>query len=45
MDAYKKGKQTFLWLVKNTPHFILWFEREHLIQVTNNCEEKPKIYE
>ena len=28
------------WLVKNTPHFILWFEREHLIRLTDNCEWK-----
>ena len=24
------------WLVKNTTHFILWFERELLIQLTDN---------
>ena len=29
-------------LVKNTPHFILWFEREHLIQLIDNCEWKAQ---
>ena len=32
------------WLVKNcdTPHFILCFEREHLNQLTENCEWKAQ---
>ena len=45
LTTHKKISKRPYWLVKNMPHFILWFEREHLIQVTNNCEEKPKIYE
>ena len=34
----KKVNKRPYWLVKNTPHFILWFVREHLIQSTDNCE-------
>ena len=37
-NAQKKGNKCPYWLVKNTAHFILWFEREHLIQLTDNCE-------
>ena len=38
----KKVNKRPYWLVKNTPHFILWFEREHLIQLTDNCEWKAQ---
>ena len=41
----KKVNKRPYWLVKNTPHFILWFVWEHLIQSTDNCEWKVKIYE
>ena len=37
-NAQKKGNKSPYWLVKNTLHLILWFEREQLIQLTNNCE-------
>ena len=40
-NAPKKVNKLPYWLVENTPHFILWFEREHLIQLTVN--EKLKI--
>ena len=38
----KKGNKRPYWLVKNTPHFRLWFEREHLIQLTDNYEWKAQ---
>ena len=38
----KKGNKRPYWLVKNTPHLRLWFEREHLIQLTDNCEWKAQ---
>ena len=38
LTTHKKVNKRPYWLVKNTPHFILWFEREHLIQLTDNCE-------
>ena len=37
----KRNKRPY-WLVKNTPHLRLWFEREHLIQLTDNCEWKAQ---
>ena len=40
----KKVNKRPYWLVKNTPHFILWFELENLSQLTDNCERKLKIY-
>ena len=38
LTTHKKISKRPYWLVKNMPHFILWFEREHLIQFTDNCE-------
>ena len=37
-NAQKKVNKRPYWLVKNTPHFILLFERVHLIQLTDNYE-------
>ena len=37
-NAQKKVNKRRYWLVKNTPHFTLWFEREHLSQLTDNSE-------
>ena len=42
LTTHKKVNKRPYWLVKNTPHFILWFEREHLIQLTDNCEWKAQ---
>ena len=36
-NAQKVNKGPY-WLVKNTTHFIRWFEREHLIQLTDSRE-------
>ena len=41
-DPQKKVNKCPYWLVKNTPHFTIWFEREHLIQPTDNCERKAQ---
>ena len=38
----QKSKQRPYWLVKNTPHFRLGFQRENLIQLTDNCEWKAQ---
>ena len=38
LSTLKKVNKRPYWLVKNTPHFILWFEREHLIQLTDKCD-------
>ena len=40
LTTHKKINNCPYWLVENTPYFILWFEREHLIQLTDNCEWK-----
>ena len=40
LTTHKKINKRPYWLVENTPYFILWFEREHLIQLTDNCEWK-----
>ena len=37
-NAQKKGTKGPYLLFKNTPHFILLFERVHLIKLTDNCE-------
>ena len=42
LTTHKKSKQTSLLLVRNTPRFILWFERENLSQLTDNCERKAQ---
>ena len=42
LTTHKKSKQTSLLLVRNTPRFILWFERENLSQFTDNCERKAQ---
>ena len=42
LTTHKKSKQTSLLLVRNTPRFILWFERENLSQLTDNCEQKAQ---
>ena len=34
----KKVNKRPCWLFKNTPHFMPWFERKHLTQLTDNCE-------
>ena len=38
----KKVNKRPYWLVKNTPHLLLWFQREHVIQLTDNCEWKAQ---
>ena len=38
----KKINKRPYWLVKNTPHLLLWFQREHVIQLTDNCEWKAQ---
>ena len=42
LTTHKKSEQTSLLLVRNTPRFILWFERENLSQLTDNCERKAQ---
>ena len=42
LTTHKKVNKRPYWLVKNTPHFIIWFAREHLIQLTDNCEWKAQ---
>ena len=42
LTTHKKSKQTSLSLVRNTPRFILWFERENLSQLTDNCGRKAQ---
>ena len=41
-NAQKKVNKRPYWLVKNTPHFILWFKRELLSQLTDNSEWKAQ---
>ena len=38
LTTHEKVKERPYWLAKNTPHFILWFKREHLIQLIDNRE-------
>ena len=40
--AQKKVNKRPYWLVKNTPHLLFWFQREHVIQLTDNCEWKAQ---
>ena len=40
-EEIKVNKRPY-WLIKNTPHLILWFKREHLIHLTHNCEWKAQ---
>ena len=42
ITTHKKVNKRPYWLVKNTPHSILWFEREQLIHLTDNCEWKAQ---
>ena len=42
LTTHKKVNKRPYWLVKNTPHSILWFEREQLIHLTDNCEWKAQ---
>ena len=41
-NAQKKVNKRPYWLVKITPHFILWFERQRLIHLTDNCGWKAQ---
>ena len=42
LTTHKKVNKGPYWLVKNTTHFIRWFEREHLIQLTDSREWKAQ---
>ena len=42
LTTHKKVNKRPYWLVKNTPHFILWFKRELLSQLTDNSEWKAQ---
>ena len=44
LTTHKKVNKRPYWLVKNTTHFRLWFERELLIQLTDNREWKAKSF-
>ena len=38
LTTHKKVNKRPYWLIKNTTHFILWFERELLVQLTDKRE-------
>ena len=40
--AQKKVNKRPYWLIKNASHLLLWFQREHVIQLTDNCEWKAQ---
>ena len=42
LTTHKKVNKRPYWQVKNTKYFILWFERELLIQLTDNREWKAQ---
>ena len=42
LTTHKKVNKRPYWQVKNTKYFILWFERELLIQLTDNRERKAQ---
>ena len=42
LTTHKEVNKRPYWQVKNTKYFILWFERELLIQLTDNRERKAQ---